>query len=346
MALTYLKVVATPPLDSTVPTDVALNFAISVDEDEATSVAECTAQPRAHQALALYQVQSTLSKIEVAAPGLPLSFACHQGCESKVHALDLHSPERRALSQHQRNDQTVSWLRQLRHAFNLDGFVECTEEGFVAYITTRFVDHSHNPQCDDSRPLRIAAVEIGSWKDQIMEAWRDKIDPTALTDIRLLSPTPPSTETETTLVHILLEQNRVDLTHSAGVISVIKQDRHHASLRHVAVSVGRMVSQALILRIMHLQDSCVLRRCAVTYRGVALRTGDLEDIESGFGLVVHVPPALANDILHTNVNHLQPWLPPWQLPWMHMNLKLKMIISHFCSKRQRAQLPKVEGQAL
>ena len=219
---TYLKVVATPPLDSTVPTDVAFNFAISVDEDETTSVAECTAQPRAHRALALYQVQSTLSKVEVAAPGLPLSFACHQGCESKVHALDLYSPERRALSQHQSNDQTVSWLRQLRHAFNLDGFVECTEEGFVAYITTWFADHSHNPR----RPVRIAAVEIGSWQDQIMEAWRDKIDPTALTDIRFISPTPPSTETETTLV---LEQNRVDLTHSAGVISVIKQDRRHAS---------------------------------------------------------------------------------------------------------------------
>ena len=65
----------------------------------------------------------------------------------------------------------------------------------------------------------------------------------------------------------------------------------------------------MILRVMHLQDSCVLRRCAVTYRGVALRTGDLEDIESGFGLVVHVPPALANDILPTNVNHLQLWAP-------------------------------------
>lgn len=289
--------------------DVAFNFAISVDDNEATSVAECTAQPLAHRALALYQVQSTLSKVEVTAPGLPLSFACHQGCESKVHALDLYSPERWALSQHQGNDQTVSWMRQLRHAFNLDGFVECTEEGFVAYITTWFVDHSHNPRCEDSRPVRIAAVEIGSWQGQIMETWRDKMDPTALTDIRLISPTPPSTETETTLVHVLLEQNRVDLTHSAGVISVIQQDRHHASLRHAAVSVGRMVSQAMILRIMHLQDSCVLRRCAVTYRGVALRTGDLEDIESGFGLVVHVPLALANDILLTNVNHLQLWAP-------------------------------------
>lgn len=308
---TYLKVVATPPLDDTVPPDVAVNFAISVDEDEATAVADCTMQPRTHRAMALYQVQSTLLKVETNAAGVPSTLMYHQDCESHAYKLDLHLPEHRALPPSQTHAQSEHWLRQLRSLFNLAGFVECTEEGFVAYITTWFVDHAHHPRCERSRSVRITAAEVETWREQIIEAWNDKIDPAVPIDLWLVSPVPPSTETESTMAHILLEQNRIEITHSAGIISVIRQDERHASLRHVAVSVRRPMSAALTLRIARLQDLCMLRRCAVFTRGVPLPEGALEDLESGFCLVVFVPSAQANDFLPLpfNTNHLQLWDP-------------------------------------
>jgi len=53
-----LKVVATPPLDQTVPTEAALNFAITIDDAEAAATGDYTSAPRGHQALALVQTHA------------------------------------------------------------------------------------------------------------------------------------------------------------------------------------------------------------------------------------------------------------------------------------------------
>ena len=305
----YLRVVATPPLDATVSTEVALNFAISVDEDEAAASADCTAQPRAGRALALHQTHALLLK-DVALPSaLKLPFSHHTGWDAKTQAFDLHLPAQRALSFATRNAQPSGWRSLLAHAFNTDGFVECTEEGFVAYITTWFVDHLRSPRCEESRSVRLVGTNIEDWPAQIVDVWHDKITPGIGLDIRMILPLPPHTATETTLAHLLLEQNRVIDTHAAGLISVIRQDRTHAALRHVAVSIGRLTSHANIVRSVRLQDLCALRRCDVTFKGRLLRQEDLEDFDSGFCVVVHVPPISFTDPSPVALGQLPLWAP-------------------------------------
>ena len=308
---TYLRVVATPPLDSTLTTEVALNFAISVDEDEATTAnaGECTAQPRIQRALALHQTHGLLLKDVALSPVIQWPLGCSTGAETWLPAYDLHMPAQRALSFATRNAQPTGWRSLLAHAFNLHGFVECTEEGFVAYITTWFVDHLRSPRCEESRSIRLVGTEIDDWQAQIVEVWHDKILPDTCLDIRMIVPTPPHTETETTLAHLLLEQNRVIATHAAGIISVIRQDRSHAALRHVAVSMSRLISSANILRKVRLQDLCALRRCDVTFNGGLLRQGDLEDLDSGFCVVVHVPLISYTDPLPAALEQLPLWAP-------------------------------------
>ena len=308
---TYLRVVATPPPDSTLTTEVALNFAISVDEDEATTAnaGECTAQPRIQRALALHQTHGLLLKDVALSPVIQWPLGCSTGAETWLPAYDLHMPAQRALSFATRNAQPTGWRSLLAHAFNLHGFVECTEEGFVAYITTWFVDHLRSPRCEESRSVRLVGTEIDDWQAQIVEVWHDKILPDTCLDIRMIVPTPPHTETETTLAHLLLEQNRVIATHAAGIISVIRQDRSHAALRHVAVSMSRLISSANILRKVRLQDLCALRRCDVTFNGGLLRQGDLEDLDSGFCVVVHVPLISYTDPLPAALEQLPLWAP-------------------------------------
>jgi len=181
-----------------------------------------------------------------------------------------------------------NWKRLLASAFNEHSFVECEEEGFVAYITTWFVDHLRSPRCEHSRPVRLIGAEFDAWFEQILEAWQDAVDPSSSVDIKFVTPTPPHTATETILAHLLLEQSRPILTHSAGIISVVRQGRRHAALRHVAVSLGRQVSVTAVLRKVSLQDLCAIQRCRVTFRRRILNRGEVEDLDSGFCLVVQV----------------------------------------------------------
>lgn len=266
---TYLRVVATPPLDSTVSIEAALNFAISVDEDEAAVTFDCTSQPRSGRALALTQNHASFRNIP-------------------EDTIGLHSISQRALTSQMSDTCLPNWKRHLASAFNEHSFVECDEEGFVAYITTWFVDHLRSPRCENSRPVRLIGAELDAWLEQILEVWQDVVDQSSSVDIKFVTPTPPHIATETTLAHLLLEQNRPTATHSAGIISVVRQGRRHAALRHVAVSLGRQVTAAAVLRKVSLQDLCAIQRCRVAFRRLILNPGDVEDFDSGFCLVVQV----------------------------------------------------------
>jgi len=274
---TYLRVIATPPLDPSVSTEAALNFAISVDDGELEATRDCTAQPRHDRALALTQTMASFQR-------------------TPEDTIGLRSLAQRALPAQVYETCLPQWKRQLAQVFNEHGFVECTEEGFVAYITTWFVDHLHRPRCADSRPVRLRGDDFEDWLDQILETWVDVVDQFSPVEITFVTPTPPATETETILAHLLLEQHRPSITHSAGIISVIRHGRRHAALRHVAISLGRFISGDAILRQVHLQDLCALHRCSISIKRLILRPGDVEDVDSGFCIVVQVAAVTSEEM--------------------------------------------------
>ena len=273
----YLKVVASPPVDQTLTTEVALNFAISIDDAESTHVGDCTAAPRSSRALSMMQTQATAS--------------CKPGFDRDHNPLHLHV-HRHTIDISDEQEGGVGWLHQLADAFSQHAFVECTEEGPVAYVTTWYIDHYNAKRCETNRPVRLVGSESTSWYQVVLDTWADKIDPSAPVSLLVVQPNPPVTETESTLVHIIVEQRAKSDTHAAGVISIIRQDHEHAFVHHVAISSGRLVTFAQILSQVHLVDLCAGRFCRILLgrtRSVFV-PNHLEELDSGFGILIFVPP--------------------------------------------------------
>lgn len=288
----YLRIVATPPLDETVSTETALNFAVSVDEYEAESTADCTMRPRSQTSLALFQTESRVQIASAAIPscvvgGYGTAITSMLDSSADVQALDLACPKQRGLRSKGELDSAAKWFDQLQFAFDQSAFVECDDEGFVAYITTWFIDHDIFPRCAVSRPVRLTA-ETASWRSEILEQWRDLVDPFGTPVLHVVRPDPPATATESTLAHVLIEQNQQPDVLAAGVISVIRQESRHASLTHIAVSMPSRLTATDVVSAVKLTDLCVIRACQVKCGNVPLWPQVLEDFGSGFGITVHV----------------------------------------------------------
>ena len=117
--------------DTAVSTANALEFAIMVDETEATHNHDCTSRPRQHNSLSLVQAHaragSTYRDTDACSPG----FDCdHHPLHLHVHRYPLPVDG---------EDVFSGWMRQLTDLFSSRGFVECVDEWPVAYITTWFI---------------------------------------------------------------------------------------------------------------------------------------------------------------------------------------------------------------
>ena len=273
----YLRVVATPPLDHAVSTEAALNFAITIDDAEADIVRDCTTAPRRQQALSLVQTNAE----------------CRVGFDRDHNPLHLHVHRYHIDADDHEDDENELFYR-LKDRFSLQALVECSDEGPIAYVTTWFIDHLTAPRCETYRSVRLVGQELGNWRRQLIETWADHVNPSIPVHIAIVTPQPPATETETTLVHILLEQNSAQATHAAGVLSTIRQDQDHAFVNHVAVSIGSTATSRHVLQKIHLVDLCVLRRCLVKYGNTDFVPGNLEELGPAFNIVVSVAP-LRND---------------------------------------------------
>ena len=115
----------------------------------------------------------------------------------------------------------------------------------------------------------------------ILAAWHELIDPERPILLHIVKPTPQNFNTESTLLHVLIERNGHPPTHSAGV-TVVCHDHAHASLYHFAISSARQIAAQSVLREARLQDLCSLRFCVVSYDNVPLRDDILDEFESGF----------------------------------------------------------------
>ena len=73
------------------------------------------------------------------------------------------------------------------------------------------------------------------------------------------------------------------------IISLVRQDLHHASVSHVAVSIGCIATIQHVLQKVKVVDLCALRRCTIRHGKIILTSGDLEEFNSGFNIVVFCP---------------------------------------------------------
>ena len=92
-------------------------------------------------------------------------------------------PPRRTTRNFVRGDR-----RRLEQLFEEESFLECTEEGRVAYIDTWYVHHS------------------AEWLEEILALWEDLLEPESDASIHLVKPPPPCARTECVLAHLIVEQ--------------------------------------------------------------------------------------------------------------------------------------------
>ena len=253
---------------------------MQIDDEEASHAAACPSGPQQRRSPALFQ--TSCSKV---------TSTNHAGdhADPTRHPLDLRISGARKDRPDPNDVDTPRWLRTLRNEFDIHSFVECAEEGQTAYIDTWYVSHSHAPRCSASRPIKLTG-DPSTWQDLILAAWDDMRDHHEPFALHVVKPTPPSTQMESTLLHVILEQHCPVLTHAAGIISVIRIDRHHAALTHVALSIARLIPTRNIAWHVHLQDLCVLRQCKVFRGREPLPADAIEKLDSGFGIVIFVPP--------------------------------------------------------
>ena len=150
----YFKVVATPPIDNTLATHDALHFAISIDEEESIQVHDCTSRARNHHSLSLVQSYARAGSV-----CRDITTRCSPGFDHDNHPLHLHRHRFRHSSEVD-YDVFEGWMRRLVDVFHLQAFVECIEEGPVAYVTTWFINHHTAPRCVESRSIRLVGIVI------------------------------------------------------------------------------------------------------------------------------------------------------------------------------------------
>ena len=263
-------------------TEVALNFAIAIDDQEATHAGDCTTQPRQHRALALMRTQAN----------------CKTGFDQDHQPLHLHL-HRHQIAIDTMGHEGYGWLDRLAESFSFFAMVECSDEGPIAYITTWYFNHQTAQRCEESRPVRLIGKEGHDWHQMILDTWNDQLDLSKPVTISIVKPNPPVVGTESNLLHMILEQSGMPTILAAGIISVIRQDHEFASVHNIAVSMASMTTGKQVLRQVRLEDLCVLRRCKVTYGNNDFLPGQLEDLDAGFCIImVYVPPlGQSGDIL-------------------------------------------------
>ena len=126
---------------------------------------------------------------------------------------------------HERLPGDALWLFRLGEALQVDGDIECIDEGRVLYVRTWYVDH-RDGQHYESRVVRITEQDsFRDWYANIIETWSDTIPRLVRIDVTLVEPKPPRIRfDEATTEHILLTTFREEAQPArriAGVVSVV-----------------------------------------------------------------------------------------------------------------------------
>ena len=180
--------------------------------------------------------------------------------------------------------------RKLVNIFERDAFVECEEEGKVAYIETWSIHHGLRRHCREPRALKLHA-DPQHWAEEILELW-DLNGPQDYDIIlHLVQPTPPCTRFQCVLAHIIVEQEpRADKT--VGIISIEATDHRGMSLEHEAHSLSDYMGRNMVLRTVELEVFCQTRICTVSLGALPFGLVDIEEVPRAVCLTVHIRPVL------------------------------------------------------
>ena len=202
---------------------------------------------------------------------------------------------------HDRDFDTLSNL------FESSSIIECEEEGPIAYVDTWYIHHANRPQCRDPRAVRLIQ-DPASWLEDLLEPWSDVIDPDQAATIYLVRPTPPCTQMECLLAHLIIEQ-APRLDYVVGLISIHEANFQGAIIDHRAFSLPSLMTARSVIRQADIQARCSARSCTVRKGAISLDPVDPDHVDPGTNFVIFIRDqslfALSSNLEHDEAGLMQ-----------------------------------------
>ena len=297
---TYIRIQVPPPEDPLLDTLTAIaisrDFALESDRGQASTFCQgnppTLQRPSLHDGdghslfqLSIKQFIDVCSDWQLSGQPSQLKVApdqvVHPGVPTSGPGAPQRLPPPRPLSRY--NDRDFDALSNL---FTSDSLIECEEEGPIAYVDTWYIHHERQPICREPRAVKLFQ-DPAQWLEDLLEPWRDVIDPEIDIVVYLVRPTHPCTRMECILAHLIIEQAPRP-EHVVGLITSHEADFRGAVIDHKAFSLPSLMSARAVIRLDDLQEKCNIRNCEVRRGAIPLDDFELDHMEDGINLVIFI----------------------------------------------------------
>ena len=159
-------------------------------------------------------------------------------------------------------------VQNLFDALQAAGVVEGPRIHESIFLRTWFVHHIHAPQC-----FQYRVVEINGhwrlWYQDIVDAWRDRIQQNQQTIFDLVHPNPPRTGDNHEFLFDLIVSQGIAAPRRAGLITVLRRDDRDARASYaVAASLSEQTSGHQIVQCAEYLHGCNIYSCTIRHGSV------------------------------------------------------------------------------
>ena len=239
------------------------------------------------------QTNETFSTFQLSSTTIP-QVPLHR--ELRVHASDVRTPSLHDQSHDATHHVPLRGslrfhpddLKRLRRLFAVRSFIECEDEGPVAYVDTWFIHHQLRPDCLESRAIKLHH-DSPNWLADLIEPWTGELDPAEEAIVHLVQPQPPCTMMECVLAHLIIEQSHRP-QHGVGLISTSSYDRAtpgRNTISHRAFSLPQLMNAPMVFRHIGLFDTCQRQRCRIRRGRLPFSLVDWEELPRAVCLTVY-----------------------------------------------------------
>ena len=184
--------------------------------------------------------------------------------------------------------------RRIARLFETNAFIECEEEGRVAYIETWHIHHQQRRHCREPRSMKLHD-NPQHWAEEILALWDLTGEQETDIILHVVQPSPPCTRFQCVLAHVIVEQ--APQPHlNVGIISIEASDHRGTSIEHEAHSLPDWMGRNMVLRKAELEVFCQSRICSVRLGAFPFGLVDIEEIPRAVCLTIHIRPI----IFHTD----------------------------------------------
>ena len=180
--------------------------------------------------------------------------------------------------------------RRIARLFETNAFVECEEEGRVAYIETWHIHHQQRRHCREPRSMKLHD-NPQHWAEEILALWDLTGEQETDIILHVVQPSPPCTRFQCVLAHVIVEQ--APQPHlNVGIISIEASDHRGTSIEHEAHSLPDWMGRNMVLRKAELEVFCQTRICSVRLGAFPFGLVDIEEIPRAVCLTIHIRPVI------------------------------------------------------